>query len=115
MSVPDLESRLRQLRIQEPPPDLGARILGTTRSMHRLGHQLRVAWSTAAAAALLVLDVGWTEPDRTPTLPPVPAWGIPEDLVETGMLPMRLAMAEPKADVWKAARRYADAVKGECP
>ena len=113
MSVPDLEARLRQLRLTEPPADLGGRVLETARTLRHLGRHLRVAWGAAAAAALLVVAIHRAEPARMRIPTPMPE--LPEEMAGIEMPFMRLAMAEPKVDVWKAARRYADALKGEYP
>ena len=116
MSVTDLEARLRRLKLAEPAPDLGERVLETALSMHRLGRQLRLAWGAAAAAALLAVAVSWREPVRTVVLVPMPE--IPTEIAEIDPGLARraqfLAMAAPKGNAWKAFRNHLETT-GDIP
>ena len=55
MSVPELEARLRRLRLAEPPRDLGERILAEAAVLLNLLRRLRTAAWAAAAALLLAV------------------------------------------------------------
>ena len=78
MSVPELEARLRRLKLAEPPADLGKDVLAAMAEALSLRRQFRMAWGTAAAAALLVVAVSWREPARPHA---TPATEIPQELV----------------------------------
>lgn len=67
MSVPDLEARLRRLRLADPPPDLGERILAEAAVLLHLQRRLRTA--VCAAAAALLLAVGTAALPGSPTAP----------------------------------------------
>ncbi len=120
MSVPELEARLRRLRLAEPEPDLGGRVLETALSMRRLGRQLRLAWGAAAAAALLAAGTCWMEPVRSQ--PPI---RMPEDLASLAEIDPALArraqvlaMALPREDAWDTLHTRTAAMKtleGEIP
>ena len=77
MSVPELEARLRRLKLAEPPPDLGKDVLAAAAEALSLRRHFRLAWGTAAAAALLAVTVNW----REPALPPAPMPQIPQELL----------------------------------
>ncbi len=93
MSIPDLEDRLRRLKLAEPPGALEGRTLAAATSMGRLRRQLRISLGAAAAAACLAVAVGAmpTPSVHVPDAGPAPMAAL-EDLMDDPALLRRLRL-----------------------
>ncbi len=113
MSVPELEARLRRLKLAEPPPALAQAVLATAKEALGYRRHLRLAWGSAAAAAVMAVGVSWRGPEAPRA--PVPALEIPPEIAEIDPALARrlqfLAQASPRVDPWKALRAQAESMK----
>ena len=117
MSIPDLEARMRLLRLEDPAPALGEKLLREAAKAGRLTRWHRRAWAAAAAAAVLTVAVAWTEPARPAT--PVPTPEVPADLAEfdPGLSSRMqcLAMAAPKLEAGLPWKNRFKLLEGDLP
>lgn len=81
MSVPDLEARLRRLKLAEPPDALEGRMLAAAASMGRLRRRFRMALAAMAASMLLAVTAGRLSGAGTSVPAARPAPSVPSEIL----------------------------------